>query len=241
MNVAFAIWDAPLHRLCLACAGLYQELAKELLISLYEMPEAAQAIFANGPADDSDNDYDGVETQATTQWLRRMVHSDEWKCVRSAHFLRECGLDTALLWDLMDECITHPLPSTLRFAEYLYDRGDQDFRNHWRRFYKAARSPKWKWRRQGRDPDPEESDDDEQESKAQPSESADGQRPKRPLEVDVDDDYEGGRKAEDGTGDAAKHRKVESVQTTGWARAPIGEVPVRRTVTVSDCDNGGEV
>jgi hypothetical protein len=237
MNVAFAIWDPPLRRLCLACAGLYQALAKELLSSLYETPEPAQAIFANGPADDSDNDYDGVETQATTQWLRRMVHSDEWSRVRGAHFIPEDVWDTTLASDLMDKCIAHPLPSTLRFAEYLFDHGDEDFRNHWRRFYKAARGPKWKWRRQGRDP--EEPDGDEEEAEDQPSEAA-GRRRKRPLEdMDVDEE-EGSGKAEH-AGDVAKHQKVESVQTTGWARAPIGEAPVRRTVTVSNSDDGGEI
>ena len=223
MRVAFAIWEPPLQRLCNACPQLYDALAMALFRTLYEMP--GETMCANGPGDDSDNDYGDVDKQATVQWLRRMLHSNEWEGVRKRNL--DFRHHSNLVWELMAECIEHPLPSTLRFGEYLLRSSDAETYEYWSRFYQAARGPKWKWCRQGRDV----VDDESEEESGRPAVAS---RRKRPLEdVDADEDGEGLGKDEDRAGDAAKHRKVESVQTTGWA-APIGEVPVTRTVTISN-------
>jgi hypothetical protein len=216
MRVAFAIWDPPLQQLCNVCPQLYGALAHALFRTLCKMP--AESMCANGPADDSDNDYGDAEKQATMQWLRRMLHSTEWRGVRK----RDCDFSRRdLTWELMAKVIEHPLPSTLRFGEYLLKSAVGSTYEYWAKYYHAARGPKWKWRREGRN-------FVEDESEEEPGGPAAAGGRKRSLE---DVDAEDGPGEEDGAGDAAKHRKVDSVQTTRWD-VPIGSVPVTRTVTV---------
>jgi hypothetical protein len=229
MSVAFTIWDPPLKQLCLTRPKFYDQLATQLVRSLHEL--TAETLFANG-LDDDDDDDDNVENQATVQWLRHLLYSDSWVRVRAILQPRGRPLHSGnLAGALVEECILNPLPATLRFAECVLEHADDEFRGFYGQYYRAARGPRWRRRRRGRGGDGEEAPGELGEVRTG------GQRKRSLVVADADEDEEGRVEAENRSGDGAQPRKVGRIQTAGWARAPIGELPVRRSIPMSNVDD----